>query len=55
MLVFLDIETTGLDSSDKVCSIAVVTENEEYYDLVNEGKKIPPMASDRRSTSPCQS
>jgi DNA polymerase-3 subunit epsilon/exodeoxyribonuclease X len=45
MLVFLDIETTGLDSSDKVCSIAVVTENEEYYDLVNEGKKIPPMAS----------
>jgi len=49
MLIFLDTETTGLDASDKICSIAVVyEENREVksiYELVNEGKKIPPLAS----------
>ena len=45
MLMFLDVETTGLESSDKICSIAIVSEEAKYYDLVNEGKKIPPMAS----------
>jgi len=49
MLIFLDTETTGLESDDKICSIAVVCqvgdENVMISDLVNEGKKIPPKAS----------
>ena len=49
MLVFIDVETTGLEEIDKICSIAlVIVENEDVktmYDLVNEGKKISPKAS----------
>ncbi len=49
MLIFIDIETTGLESSDKICSIALITvDNKEIsykYELLNEGKKIPPIAS----------
>ncbi len=49
MLIFIDVETTGLESDDKICSIALIVvdgENTSYqYELVNEGKKIPPQAS----------
>lgn len=49
MLIFLDVETTGLDAEDKLCSIGLVgVEGDEIttiYELVNEGKKIPPLAS----------
>jgi len=45
MLIFLDIETTGLEVGDKVCSVAVLDEKDYIYELVNEGKKIPPKAS----------
>ncbi len=49
MLIFLDVETTGLDVSDKIVSIGLVVVDEEisteYSALVNEGKKIPPKAS----------
>ena len=49
MLIFIDVETTGLEEIDKVCSIAlVIVENEDVktiYELVNEGKKISPKAS----------
>ena len=49
MLTFLDFETTGTGSDDKICSIASLISDAEkmelYYDLVNEGKKIPPKAS----------
>lgn len=49
MLIFLDLETTGLESSDKICSIGIICTNEEKtfskYELVNEGKKIPAKAS----------
>ena len=49
MLVFLDLETTGLESNDKVVSIAVIVVDEDNviksYDIVNEGKKIPSKAS----------
>jgi exodeoxyribonuclease X len=45
MLIFLDLETTGLEVKDKVCSIAVIDEKNYIYELVNEGKKIPPEAS----------
>lgn len=49
MLIFLDLETTGLESSDKICSIAVICKDENQtlfeYELVNDGKKISPKAS----------
>jgi len=49
MLIFLDVETTGLELNDVVCSIGLIAvENEKIrtlYTLVNEGKKIPPKAS----------
>ena len=49
MLIFIDIETTGLESDDKICSIAIIVlegESSFYkYELLNEGKKIPPQAS----------
>ncbi|MCW8837800.1 MAG: exonuclease domain-containing protein [Thiovulaceae bacterium] len=49
MLIFLDTETTGLEKSDKIISIALIAiENSDVIiknDLVNEGKKIPPKAS----------
>ena len=49
MLIFLDLETTGLESTDKIVSIALVVQDgdeiKEFYDIVNEGKKISPKAS----------
>ena len=49
MLIFIDTETTGLEKSDKIISIAlVVVENGQVStkkDLINEGKKISPKAS----------
>ena len=49
MLIFLDTETTGLEQGDKICSIAIRSyegeEQNQIYELVNEGKKIPPLAS----------
>lgn len=49
MLIFLDLETTGLSSSDRICSIGLcAVEGEktlEIYELVNEGKKISSKAS----------
>ena len=49
MLIFLDLETTGLEIEDKICSIGLISlekgEVSTQYELVNEGKKIPPKAS----------
>ena len=49
MLIFLDLETTGLEHDDKICSIAYICDDagkiSYKYELVNEGKKIPPKAS----------
>ncbi|QSZ42396.1 3'-5' exonuclease [Sulfurimonas aquatica] len=47
MLIFIDTETTGVESSDKICSVAIINKEtkEIKYELVNEGKKIPPEAS----------
>ncbi len=49
MLIFVDTETTGISTQDRICSIAVLLQQEEqiklHYNLVNEGKKIPPAAS----------
>ena len=50
MLIFLDIETTGFERDDKICSLGMLLFNEDAYiesdySLVNEGKKIPSKAS----------
>lgn len=49
MLIFLDLETTGLEPQDKICSIAILAITQEnktpLYDLVNEGKKVSVKAS----------
>ena len=49
MELFLDLETTGTMDDARVCSIACLLQEDGlghiYYDLVNEGKKIPPDAS----------
>jgi DNA polymerase-3 subunit epsilon/exodeoxyribonuclease X len=47
MLIFLDIETTGLEQTDKMVSIALLNPStKEYkYELVNESKKISAEAS----------
>jgi len=49
VLIFIDLETTGLESEDKIVSIGVVYEKngetQSIYELLNEGKKIPPKAS----------
>ena len=45
MLIFLDLETTGLEANDKICSIAILNASSYKYELINEGKKIPPEAS----------
>jgi len=45
VLIFLDLETTGLEADDKICSISVLYDAEYQYALINEGKKIPPQAS----------
>jgi len=50
MLIFLDLETTGLEYEDKICSIGIIGVRDSgeitiFYELINEGKKIPPKAS----------
>ncbi|PHS58185.1 MAG: DNA polymerase III subunit epsilon [Sulfurimonas sp.] len=49
MIIFLDTETTGLEDKDKIVSIALVIVNNDktknIYELINDGKKIPALAS----------
>ena len=49
MLIFLDVETTGLELEDTMCSIGIIaldnTEVTSQYELINEGKKISVKAS----------
>lgn len=45
MQLIVDVETTGLELKDRICSVGIVTENEASYELINPGKKIPPNAS----------
>ncbi len=48
MFCYLDVETTGLEKKDRICSIGLITEEggklEPFYDLINPGKKVPPQA-----------
>ncbi|WP_297443519.1 exonuclease domain-containing protein [Sulfurimonas sp.] len=45
MLIFIDVETTGLEESDRLCSVALLDKERARYELLNEGKKIPSIAS----------
>jgi DNA polymerase-3 subunit epsilon/exodeoxyribonuclease X len=45
MLIFTDVESTGFEVNDRLCSVGVLHEDEVRYGLFNEGKKIPPLAS----------
>jgi DNA polymerase-3 subunit epsilon/exodeoxyribonuclease X len=50
MLIFLDLETTGLEEDAKICSVGLIGVETDgtlhaMYELLNEGKKIPPQAS----------
>jgi len=50
MFLYVDIETSGFEKDDKICSIGMLLFNEECfvqssYELVNEKKKIPAKAS----------
>ena len=45
MLIFLDLETTGREKNDKICSIAIIYEDKHKYELINEAKKISVEAS----------
>lgn len=45
MLIFIDLETTGLEANDKIVSIAILNAGSYKYELINEGKKIPAEAS----------
>ena len=45
MLIYLNTQTTGLEISDKMLSVGIVSEDDMLYDLVNEGKKVPSLAS----------
>lgn len=45
---YIDVETTGLEVKDRICSIALIhgddAAQQVQYDLVNPGKKVPPLA-----------
>lgn len=49
MTVFLDLETTGVEAKDRICSAGMIVEGaqgaETVYELIAPPKKIPPAAS----------
>jgi len=50
MLIFLDLQTTGFEKEDKICSLGCLLYTDgvfqkSHYMLFNEGKKIPSSAS----------
>ena len=49
MLIYLDIETTGLKAEDRICAFGALFEREDGYEMVhtllNLQRKIPPQAS----------
>ena len=45
MTLFLDLETTGVTSEDKICSCGLIESNTQHYELYNENKKITSKAS----------
>ena len=45
MLIFLDLQTTGVDAKDVICAISLLYEENLVSEFINEGKKIPALAS----------
>lgn len=45
MVIFLDTQTTGLQSGDRICAIGFVEEGTSHYEVIYPQKKIPPAAS----------
>ena len=50
MLIFLSVQTTGLEESAKICSVGLIINRNQNtfttkYELINEGRKIPSNAS----------
>ena len=48
MLIYLDIETTGLEQNDRICSIGLIVFDEKieiYKELIKPPKKMRPQAS----------
>ena len=48
MVCYLDVETTGLEKEDRICSVGLIVaegeKTETFYDLVRAPKKVPPAA-----------
>jgi len=45
MLIFLDLQTTGVEAKDVICAISLLYEENLFSEFINEGKKIPALAS----------
>lgn len=45
MVIFLDTETTGVESKDRICALGLIYDQINHFELINPGKKIPPSAS----------
>ncbi len=45
MQLIIDVETTGLELNDRICSVGMIMGKEIHYEQINPGKKIPPSAS----------
>ena len=45
MLIFLDLQTTGVEAKDVICAISLLYEENLVSEFINEGKKIPALAS----------
>ncbi len=44
MNIFLDLETTGVEKIDRLCSVAMITDEISHCELINPEKKVPPSA-----------
>ncbi len=45
MLIFLDIETTGLEEQDRICSLGIIAQGKTYYELIKSPRKVRPESS----------
>lgn len=45
MLIFVDTETTGTETADRICAVGIVAGDQTHRELIHPGRKIPPAAS----------
>lgn len=45
MQLILDVETTGLEHTDRICAVGMIIEDDVHFELIHPAKKIPPQAS----------